>query len=98
MESGITHAICFVVSRMEVMEDNGSYAARLRRSFAENLRAARKSVGLSQSRLAKASGVTQKSISGVEAATTNPTLSTMARLAESVSAEVPALLSEREGE
>jgi transcriptional regulator with XRE-family HTH domain len=42
--------------------------------------------------LARAVGVPQNAISRVEAGSNNPTISTMARLAEGVSAEVPVLL------
>jgi transcriptional regulator with XRE-family HTH domain len=79
-------------------EGAGDYAAELKGLFARNLRRARTALGLSQRGLARAVGVPQHAISRLEAGSNNPTISTMARLAEGVSAEVPALLSKREAE
>lgn len=78
-------------------EGSSEYAAELKDLFARNLRRARTALGLSQRGLSRMVGVPQHAISGVESGTKNPTISTMARLAEGVSAEVPVLLSKREG-
>lgn len=62
------------------LEPPGLAAAK--RSLAASLLAARKAAGMSQSQLADASGIPQAKISRIECGNANPTLETIATLAE----------------
>lgn len=67
-------------------------AAELRRRFAENLRAARTRLNMSQTQLSEESGVTQTYISAIENSQANLTLETMSALAKAVGVGVARLL------
>lgn len=72
----------------------GRYAGMVdyRMVLAENLKAARKALGLSQEELALEAGVDRTYVSGMERGTRNPSLAMIARLAERLQTTPAALL------
>lgn len=63
-----------------------------RRILAENLKAARKGLGLSQEALALETGIDRTYVSGIERGRRNPSLTMIARLAEKLHTTPAALL------
>jgi len=68
-------------------------AAELRKTFGNAVRRHRQRLGMSQRALARRQGVSQRLLSAIEMGSSNCTICTMARIAEAVGADVPAMLS-----
>ena len=67
-----------------------------RRILAENLKAARKALNLSQEELALEAGIDRTYVSGMERGTRNPSLTMIAKLAERLKTTPAALLTPRD--
>lgn len=75
-----------------------THAQTLQQIFAGNLRQRRKAMGMSQEALALQAGVDRTFVSQIERGIGNPSLQTMARLANTLSIELAALLSHHDVE
>ena len=66
--------------------------ADIRVVVGQNTRRLRRAAGLSQEQLAEQAGITQQHLSGLERGTQNPTVLTLAQIAEALGASVVALV------
>jgi transcriptional regulator with XRE-family HTH domain len=78
------------------MPDHRAAVMELKRAFGSALRRLRMERGLSQREMAMLNGLNQNVISAAECGKTNTSLMMMARLAQAVGGDVPAMLTKQE--
>ena len=83
---------------MAVRIPGGCAAARLRERTAKNLRDARIRAGLAQRQVSKTSGIDIASLSRIERGIGNPTIGTLAKLAEAIGTDPADLLAATDAE